>query len=64
MKERALPKSLAFKFLACEAGVSIKPGAQAPGTNPHPDQEPAIAGESLKIVDAVAPLRGLGLANK
>ena len=25
------PKSLASKFLACEAGVSIKPGAQAPG---------------------------------
>ena len=27
------PKSLSSKFLACEAGVSIKPGAQAPGHN-------------------------------
>jgi hypothetical protein len=53
-----LHDSLAFKFLACEAGVSIKPGAQAPGSNRIQGHEPAIAGESLKNVDAAARFTG------
>ena len=45
------------KYLACEAGVRIKPGAQAPGSNYKTNPEPAIAGDSarfLRLSPAVA----------
>jgi hypothetical protein len=43
---------------ACEAGVSVKPGAQAPGTFRH-DSEPVTTGESPLVRQPFARSRGL-----
>jgi hypothetical protein len=47
----------ASMFLARAAGVSIKPGAQAPGQERILTNEPAIAGDSLNLM-AVARFTG------
>jgi len=48
------PAKQASLYSTCEAGDSIKPGAQAPGNQWNWEREPAAAGES-----AVARFRGL-----
>jgi len=41
--------ALKVLFLACEAGASIKPGAQAPGSKHNRFLKPANAGDSPKL---------------
>ena len=46
-------------FLACEAGDSIKPGTQAPGTNVKENKRARGAGDRVLMLFGFRPLRGL-----
>src|SRR6185369_1344257 len=52
-------KSRFHDLLACEAGVSIKPGAQAPGSNVKKHVRAREYGRQLESANAVARIRGL-----